>query len=603
MTELHALWVTQLKTRYFKRNSAFRAKIPSSSSWMWKCIYRGIILVEQNNIWEICDGMKVNIWEDNWIPDVSEKLKQYKTSNNSSVNLVRDLIDTDTKRWNATLIHSLFPRDIAQKICNIRFAKEDTLRWLLTRSGKFTMKSMYDKLNEKTINYYNLGQPDTFWKKLWATQTSQRIKKFAWKCLQDVVSTNVKLSRFKDISSSCSFGCNEQETIEYLFLHCKFAQAVWATDPHPVDIHFNRNTTFFNIFEESPEEGNPQIPIEIIMTKIWFICKERCNRAFDNQQQTHQQVAVEIQRHLAYLHKEKYTVKIKDLIRGNTSNNTWKLPEPHYHKLNLDDAWISCNTPAGFAIIFRNDVGEFIQGRAGPISATEPEEEEALGYLQAAKWARPNNLSTFSVEGDCKNLVDYLNGEPSQISWQNQTIMDEAKNEFSFCNNFKVFYFVHRTANNVADTFAKEARSFRIVVNWDTVPPSCIQYALEVDKSNARVSTINQVLDGSTRGDVRVTNSQRKAIHDNIIVSHEIIHTVKHKEGFSGTMALKLDLSKAFDKLECSVTSPNPNNGSTSNSGGTPETDPTSDNDTGSTTPPETNIRSNPLFGRSPEEI
>ncbi|XP_026430943.1 uncharacterized protein LOC113328067 [Papaver somniferum] len=41
-----------------------------------------------------------------------------------------------------------------------------------------------------------------------------------------------------------------------------------------------------------------------------------------------------------------------------------------------------------------------------------------------------------------------------------------------------------------------------------------------------------------------------RAIHDNIIVAHEMIHTMKHKEGSSGTMALKLDLSKAFDRIE-----------------------------------------------------
>ncbi|XP_026434571.1 uncharacterized protein LOC113332111 [Papaver somniferum] len=41
-------------------------------------------------------------------------------------------------------------------------------------------------------------------------------------------------------------------------------------------------------------------------------------------------------------------------------------------------------------------------------------------------------------------------------------------------------------------------------------------------------------------------------IHDNIIVAHEMIHTMKHKEGYSGTMALKLDLSKAFDRIEWS---------------------------------------------------
>ncbi|XP_026410606.1 uncharacterized protein LOC113305823 [Papaver somniferum] len=41
-----------------------------------------------------------------------------------------------------------------------------------------------------------------------------------------------------------------------------------------------------------------------------------------------------------------------------------------------------------------------------------------------------------------------------------------------------------------------------------------------------------------------------REIHDNIIITHEMIHSMKHKEGYSGTMALKLDLSKAFDRLE-----------------------------------------------------
>ncbi|XP_026384774.1 uncharacterized protein LOC113280350 [Papaver somniferum] len=41
-----------------------------------------------------------------------------------------------------------------------------------------------------------------------------------------------------------------------------------------------------------------------------------------------------------------------------------------------------------------------------------------------------------------------------------------------------------------------------------------------------------------------------REIHDNIIISHEMIHSMKHKEGYSGTMALKLNLSKAFDRFE-----------------------------------------------------
>ncbi|XP_026451447.1 uncharacterized protein LOC113351724 [Papaver somniferum] len=41
-----------------------------------------------------------------------------------------------------------------------------------------------------------------------------------------------------------------------------------------------------------------------------------------------------------------------------------------------------------------------------------------------------------------------------------------------------------------------------------------------------------------------------REIHDNIIIAHEMIHYMKQKEGMSGTMAIKLDLSKAFDRLE-----------------------------------------------------
>ncbi|XP_026397062.1 uncharacterized protein LOC113291782 [Papaver somniferum] len=45
----------------------------------------------------------------------------------------------------------------------------------------------------------------------------------------------------------------------------------------------------------------------------------------------------------------------------------------------------------------------------------------------------------------------------------------------------------------------------------------------------------------------------RRAIHDNIIIAHEIIHSMKHKEGLNGTMTLKLDLSKAFGRLEWNI--------------------------------------------------
>jgi hypothetical protein len=41
-----------------------------------------------------------------------------------------------------------------------------------------------------------------------------------------------------------------------------------------------------------------------------------------------------------------------------------------------------------------------------------------------------------------------------------------------------------------------------------------------------------------------------RSIHDNSILAHEIFHTIKHKQGNGGLMAIKLDMEKAFDRME-----------------------------------------------------
>ncbi|XP_026400661.1 uncharacterized protein LOC113296574 [Papaver somniferum] len=312
LTEPFMLWVSQLKPRYFRKTSAFKAKIPTTSSWIWKCISKGIILIEQNSIWEIGDGYSTNIWDHKCIPDLEEHLRNYKTNTNSHLTLVKDIFALFTMKWNYNLLTEMFPVNIANKINKIRIirGKPDTLTWLLTKTGKFTVKSIYLE----------------FW--------------------------------YKD---------------------------------HPL---------------------------------------------------------------------------LNQVNNGKSLTPNWKPPSKSQLKLNIDAAWISANLPAGLSLILRSDAGTIEQCRAGAFTASTPEEAEALGLLEGAKWAAENGLTNFSIEGDCKNLFDYLNGIESSLEWQNISVLDQVIHTLKSCNNFLGFYFVPRSANNVADIMAKEARSFSSTCNW-----------------------------------------------------------------------------------------------------------------------------------------
>jgi hypothetical protein len=41
-----------------------------------------------------------------------------------------------------------------------------------------------------------------------------------------------------------------------------------------------------------------------------------------------------------------------------------------------------------------------------------------------------------------------------------------------------------------------------------------------------------------------------RTIQDNYILAHELIHSIKSKKGRGGLMAVKIDMKKAFDRME-----------------------------------------------------
>lgn len=80
--------------------------------------------------------------------------------------------------------------------------------------------------------------------------------------------------------------------------------------------------------------------------------------------------------------------------------------------------------------------------------------------LQDAMWTKELKFSNFNMDGDCRNLTEYLNERISSISWQSKSILEAPKRITLSCLNFQDFFFIPKSGNNVVDTLAKQAKHY-----------------------------------------------------------------------------------------------------------------------------------------------
>ena len=111
----------------------------------------------------------------------------------------------------------------------------DTLQWKLSRSGVFSVKSMYtDLINTGTI-------PRTV--HIWKVKVPLKIKVFMWFVHKGVILTKDNLAKRNwEGSKRCCF-CDKDETIEHLFVNCPLAKLLWRTIHVSLKLHLSRYHT------------------------------------------------------------------------------------------------------------------------------------------------------------------------------------------------------------------------------------------------------------------------------------------------------------------------------------------------------------------------
>ncbi|XP_026416621.1 uncharacterized protein LOC113312069 [Papaver somniferum] len=139
------------------------------------------------------------------------------------------------------------------------------------------------------------------------------------------------------------------------------------------------------------------------------------------------------------------------------------------------------NSLTGYGLILHVATSTTIQAGSRTIHASSSEEAEALTLLEAARWATSMDCKFFWIEGDCKGVIDFAQGQANTIQWRNQAIIYEAMRILKSCESFLGFTFNHRSVNKVADVLAKQARTQGTHKQQSGQMPSFIQPALDYD--------------------------------------------------------------------------------------------------------------------------
>jgi hypothetical protein len=94
-----------------------------------------------------------------------------------------------------------------------------TVSWLLTKSGVFSVKSMYSFLIAKNANFPC--------KVLWTLKLPLRIKVFCWLVIRNRILTKENLLKRGWKRVELFEFCNDRETREHLFFLCPLANYIW----------------------------------------------------------------------------------------------------------------------------------------------------------------------------------------------------------------------------------------------------------------------------------------------------------------------------------------------------------------------------------------
>ncbi|OVA03749.1 Reverse transcriptase zinc-binding domain [Macleaya cordata] len=348
-----------------------------------------------------------------------------------------------SRDWDLTLIQPLFAAGICNLISAIkpRVAGNDLFRCSLD------MK---------------------LWTDIWDLDILPRVKIFVWKCVNDIIPVKARLNQvLPSFDHLCPLCGRFFETMFHLFVSCTFSRSVWFGLPYCSSTHFancdNIKDWFLLWWADPTNWPNDYFNWSSAIEPIKFYLK----KVLQNSNNTTGNVT-----------NSSFVI----LDQCQHLDTSWLLPDIGFVKFNIDASFKRMDLMSGLGIVIRDETGLCRGGKSIPIRACSAEHAEGLAIYYAIVWAQELHYQQVLFEGDCKSIMDYLDGKASGLGlgWRTKNLLDEYLS-IAKCFLSCKFGFVKRSTNQVANCIGKKACNGGEPDLWISDAPSYVFDVLNTD--------------------------------------------------------------------------------------------------------------------------
>uniref|UniRef100_A0A803PDB4 RNase H type-1 domain-containing protein n=1 Tax=Cannabis sativa TaxID=3483 RepID=A0A803PDB4_CANSA len=448
ITEPESLLSRVLKALYFPNETFFEAKLGHFGSSVWKGLLWGRDLLTKGYRWCVGDGRKIRINEDPWLP------RQIPFQLRTKVPIPQDVtlnsLLTTNGDWKINEVSSWFHNDDIPWVLGIipSTHQPDWITWGLNNNGHYSVASGYKLrfLNPEWAACSNNSKLKAWWKFIWGSRLTPKMKNFIWKVFNHWIPTKMQLrKRGMSLLANCDRCLQQEEDIPHALWGCPKVQKIWK------QLGYSKFTDLIGLNASA---------------FLWWQWEHLSKEEFIRFVET-------IEHQLGQQKTSPSPPPSKPII-------LWQPPPKDFFIINTDASLVHGQEGCGISAIIRNEAGGLIVAETvytpGCMAVNLAEAAAILlGLKLAIKWS----ISNVWVASDSKTMISaIINGASSPTDWGHlvQTII-QLKTHFQSIH----FLFFTRNCNKVANSLAKWSRMTQKCEVWTDSLPSCAAAFLIAD--------------------------------------------------------------------------------------------------------------------------